>query len=184
MDKNEILEVLSAFSASSATLLHYEKSGIVFTLDKTVQRGGSTVVPAPSYAATPVHTALGYAPVPQPELSAPMIATEPTPPVVTAQPTAQPTTQIETVQPVAAQSSGQGTPVKAQLVGVYYGAPTPDSDPFIKVGQEVKEGDTLCIIEAMKVMNEIKAPKSGRIVNILVESGDLVEFGQVLVEIG
>lgn len=73
-----------------------------------------------------------------------------------------------------------GTQVKSPLVGTFYSSPSPDEPPFVLVGQEVKEGDTLCIIEAMKVMNEIKAPCSGKVVRIMVQPGDMVEYNQLL----
>jgi acetyl-CoA carboxylase biotin carboxyl carrier protein len=66
------------------------------------------------------------------------------------------------------------------MVGTFYRAASPDSDPFVSVGSEVGPETVLCIIEAMKVMNEIKAETSGRIVEILVENGEPVEFGQPL----
>ncbi|RJQ32942.1 MAG: acetyl-CoA carboxylase biotin carboxyl carrier protein [Peptococcaceae bacterium] len=71
-------------------------------------------------------------------------------------------------------------PVVAPLVGTFYQAPAPDAPPFIKVGEQVKAGQTLCIIEAMKLMNEISAPNDGEIVKVLVENGQPVEYGQVL----
>lgn len=74
--------------------------------------------------------------------------------------------------------------VKAPLVGTFYAAPAVGSDPFVRVGQQVHTGDTLCIIEAMKVMNEIKAPKSGCIIDIKVKNGDTVQFGDDLMAIG
>ena len=73
--------------------------------------------------------------------------------------------------------------VKSPLVGTFYNAPSPDSSPFVKVNQAVQEGDVLCIIEAMKVMNEIRSPFSGTIKRILVSNETMVEFGQVLIEI-
>ena len=73
-----------------------------------------------------------------------------------------------------------GTQVKSPLVGTFYSSPSPDEPPFVLAGQEVKEGDTLCIIEAMKVMNEIKAPCSGKVVRIMAQPGDLVEYNQLL----
>jgi acetyl-CoA carboxylase biotin carboxyl carrier protein len=73
--------------------------------------------------------------------------------------------------------------VLAPLVGVFYSAASPDADPFVEVGQVVNEGDTLCILEAMKVLNEIKATKSGKVAAIHAANGDVVEFNQVLMEI-
>ena len=74
----------------------------------------------------------------------------------------------------------QGTEVLAPMVGTYYSAASPDAQPYVHVGDEVTAGDTLCIIEAMKMMNNIEAETSGRIVAIQVENGQPVEYGQVL----
>lgn len=76
-----------------------------------------------------------------------------------------------------------GEAIKAPLVGVYYSKNSPEAKPFVEVGSHVNAGDTLCIIEAMKVMNEIKAPISGTITGILVKDEELVEFDQVLMSI-
>ncbi len=85
--------------------------------------------------------------------------------------------------PAAAQAP-QGHQVKAPMVGTFYRAPNPNSSPFVEVGQAVKEGEPLCIIEAMKLLNEIEADKSGVIKEILVENGEPVEYGQPLFVIG
>jgi acetyl-CoA carboxylase biotin carboxyl carrier protein len=74
----------------------------------------------------------------------------------------------------------EGHVVKAPMVGTFYRSPSPDAKPFIEVGQAVKEGDTICIIEAMKLMNEIEADASGVVKAILVENGQPVEYGQPL----
>jgi acetyl-CoA carboxylase biotin carboxyl carrier protein len=66
------------------------------------------------------------------------------------------------------------------MVGTFYMAPSPDAEPFVSVGKTVKQGDVVCIIEAMKMMNEIKAEIAGNVVEICVEDGQPVEFGQVL----
>lgn len=76
-----------------------------------------------------------------------------------------------------------GTSVKSPIVGVFYLASSPESDPYVTVGKTVKKGDTVCIIEAMKVMNEIKAPCDGTVASIFVENEELVEFDQVLMVI-
>lgn len=78
----------------------------------------------------------------------------------------------------------QGHVVKAPMVGTFYRAPNPGAAPFVDVGQSVKEGDPLCIIEAMKLLNEIEADKAGVIKEILVENGEPVEYGQPLFVIG
>ena len=70
--------------------------------------------------------------------------------------------------------------IKSPLVGTYYSSATPNGTPYVTVGSKVKKGDTLCIIEAMKVMNEIKAPIDGTVTSIMANTEDLVEFDQVL----
>ncbi|MDD6274667.1 MAG: acetyl-CoA carboxylase biotin carboxyl carrier protein [Clostridiaceae bacterium] len=73
--------------------------------------------------------------------------------------------------------------VTSPMVGVFYAAPSPDREPFVSVGSRVREGDTLCIIEAMKLMNEITAECDGEIVDVCAVNGDVVEFGQTLFKI-
>lgn len=94
---------------------------------------------------------------------------------------AAPQTQPAAASPV--EESFSGTPVEAPLVGIFYSAPAPEEPPFIEVGQQVKKGDTLFIIEAMKTMNEITAPCDGTVSRILAQNGDMVEYKQVLVVI-
>ena len=72
------------------------------------------------------------------------------------------------------------TEVKSPLVGVYYAAPSPDAETFVSIGSKVKTGDILCIIETMKLMNEILAEQDGEIVDICIKNGDIAEYGQVL----
>lgn len=78
----------------------------------------------------------------------------------------------------------EGTPLKAPMVGVFYNAPSPDAKPFVSVGDFVKKGDTLCVIEAMKLFNEISAEKDGKVLEICVRNGQVVEYGQTLFYIG
>ncbi len=75
------------------------------------------------------------------------------------------------------------TYILSPMVGTFYGAPSPDSPPYVKTGQEVKADDVVCILEAMKVFNEIKAELEGKIVEVLVENGSPVEYGQKLFKI-
>lgn len=70
--------------------------------------------------------------------------------------------------------------VLAPMVGTFYQAPAPGAEPFVCPGSQVKSGDTLCILEAMKLMNEIEAEIEGEVVEVAVQNGDLVEFGQIL----
>jgi acetyl-CoA carboxylase biotin carboxyl carrier protein len=84
-----------------------------------------------------------------------------------------------TEQPIAA-GEPEGNKVTAPMVGTYYNSPSPAAEAFVQVGDEVQVGDTLCIIEAMKMMNQIEAEVAGRIKAIQVENAEPVEFGQVL----
>ncbi len=74
----------------------------------------------------------------------------------------------------------KGTPIKSPMVGTFYSSPSPDDAPFVKVGDNIGAGQVVCIIEAMKLMNEIEAEASGKVTEICVKNGDSVEFGQVL----
>ncbi|MFM8152892.1 MAG: acetyl-CoA carboxylase biotin carboxyl carrier protein, partial [Polynucleobacter victoriensis] len=95
-------------------------------------------------------------------------------------PAAAPTAPAEAAAPAAP----TGHAVKSPMVGTFYRSPTPGADAFVKIGDTVKEGQTLCIIEAMKLLNEIESDKSGVVKEILCENGQGVEFGQALFIIG
>lgn len=99
---------------------------------------------------------------------------------------AAPAASAAAADPVAAQSPAPsaGLLIRSPMVGVFYAAPTEDSEPFIKEGDHVKKGDTLCVIEAMKLMNEIPAEQDGVITGILVKNGQTVEYGTPLFQIG
>lgn len=104
-------------------------------------------------------------------------------PVCTVTPSAQPAStalEAKVDPPVAAPAAET---INAPMVGTFYRAPSPGAKPFVSVGQKVRAGETVCIIEAMKLLNEIEAEFDGEIINVLVENGDPVEFGQPLFEI-
>jgi len=84
------------------------------------------------------------------------------------------------LEKAASESIPAGHTVKSPMVGTYYEAASPGTKPFVEVGQQVNAGDTLCIIEAMKMLNQIEADKAGTVVAVLVENGQPVEFGQPL----
>jgi len=123
-----------------------------------------------------------YAPAPAPAatgMSMPMIAA---PMVAAGTPGNNAGT---TAAPVAAPAElPKGNIVKSPMVGTFYRSPSPGANPFIEVGQAVKPGDTLCIIEAMKLLNEIEAEVTGEVKEVLVENGQAVEYGQPLFVIG
>ena len=100
-------------------------------------------------------------------------------------PAPAPTGGAPAAAPAAEPEPGsEGHVVKAPMVGTFYRSASPDAKPFVEVGQAVKEGDTICIIEAMKLMNEIEADASGVVKAILVENGQPVEYGQALFILG
>ncbi|WP_444929525.1 acetyl-CoA carboxylase biotin carboxyl carrier protein [Microbulbifer sp. SSSA002] len=114
-------------------------------------------------------------------------AAQPVAPVYTAPPAPvqTPPAAAATTAPVEKESKPalSGHAVKSPMVGTYYAAPSPGAEPFVKVGQQVKAGDVVCIVEAMKMMNQIEADKAGTIESILLEDGQPVEFDQPLVTI-
>ena len=83
-------------------------------------------------------------------------------------------------QPVAKEPEAKGRAITSPMVGTFYAASSPDAAPFVEVGSTVNAGDVVCIIEAMKLMNEIKSEQSGKVVQICVKNGDPIEYGQVL----
>ena len=102
---------------------------------------------------------------------------------VAATPTSAPVVCQTTVNPVVVEvekEAPKGKAITSPMVGTFYAAPSPDAEPFVEVGKTISEGDVVCIIEAMKLMNEIKAEQSGKVTQICVKNGDPVEFGQVL----
>jgi acetyl-CoA carboxylase biotin carboxyl carrier protein len=123
---------------------------------------------APSSA--PANMALPAAPVAVPPVL------PPTPATAEAAPSAAPAP----VPPAAAPAQEQQHVIKSPIVGTFYAGPSPDAGPFVKVGDVVEAGQTVCIIEAMKLMNEIEADISGEVARILVENGQPVEYGEPL----
>ncbi len=100
-------------------------------------------------------------------------------------PAAQPPAPISNHPAVAENTpdndySNEGHVITSPMVGVFYSSPSPEEPPFIAKGQAVKSGDVICIIEAMKIMNQIEADADGKLVRVLVESGEAVEYGQAL----
>lgn len=114
-----------------------------------------------------------------PQLSVPVA-----PPMVAAATVQQPIENEPTVAETAEPSGGfSGKVVRSPMVGTFYAAPSPDADPFVKVGQSVAVGDTLCMVEAMKMFNQIESEYEGKIKQILVENGQPIEFDEPLFEI-
>ena len=104
-------------------------------------------------------------------------------PAVAAAPQAAPVAPAQasaSAQAPAAKEEVKGKAITSPMVGTFYAASSPDAAPFVEVGSTVNVGDVVCIIEAMKLMNEIKAEQAGKVVQICVKNGDPIEFGQVL----
>jgi acetyl-CoA carboxylase biotin carboxyl carrier protein len=110
-------------------------------------------------------------------LMPPAVYPQPAPAIVT------PSNVKTTTMAADKDSKVSGNLISSPMVGTYYSAPSPSAKPFVTVGQHVNEGDTVGIIEAMKIMNQIEADLSGTVVEILVKDGEAVEFGQALIVI-
>lgn len=159
MDLAYIERLLKLFDDSSATELTVEEEGSKISIAKTVQQQVVTVS-APLSAPAPV-------PTPSPSTTPAPVA-EPTP-VVPATTTPEPV---------------QGKAINSPMVGTFYRSSSPDAPPFVQVGDTVSIGTTLCIVEAMKLMNEIESDVAGTVVKVLVENGKPVEYNQPLFLIG
>ena len=154
MEERELKELVSLFEQSSLQVMEIEKKEGALRI--RMEKGGAQeAAPAAQAAQTaPALQAAGSASAPAPSLQKPEAGLSP-----------------------------NWEKVTAPLVGTFYAAPSPDEPPFVQVGQQVEKGQVLCLIEAMKMMNELKSPVSGTIRRICGENGALAEFGQVLFEI-
>ena len=110
---------------------------------------------------------------------APEIVNVATPAQVAAQPAAQPQSVADSAE-TAAKPSVKGKAITSPMVGTFYASSSPEAEPFVEIGSDIKEGDVVCIIEAMKLMNEIKSEHAGKITQICVKNGDPIEYGQIL----
>ena len=163
MNPKDLKEILRALEIADV----HEFSLKTADYDLSLRRGAD----APVYVTQPQQTQPQQVQQPQvpPQAAAPQVAQ------VTA-PEAAPATQAAPVPATAT----PGTPVKAPIVGTYYNSSSPDAPVYVKVGDSVAAGQILCIIEAMKLMNEIEAETSGTLREILVKNGEPVEYGQTL----
>lgn len=162
MNISEIKDLLAQFDASTLREFSYKNNGEELSLSKNQTS---------SVAAAPV--------APTVEVVAPA-------PQAPAAPAAAPTPAVETESvedATASATAAEGEVVESPLVGVAYLSPTPEKPAFISVGDTVKKGQTLLIVEAMKVMNEVPAPKDGVITEILVTNEEVVDYGKGLVRI-
>ncbi|SFN83610.1 acetyl-CoA carboxylase biotin carboxyl carrier protein [Eubacterium pyruvativorans] len=157
MEDTKLYELIDRFEGSSLTLLHLEEGDLKIRLERALTPGA-----LPASAGSASSTACSLAG------SASSTACSP---AGSASSTA------------CSPASAAPAQVKAPLVGVFYAAPKPEEPPFVQVGQEVRKGQVLCLVEAMKMMNELTSPVDGIVRAIHGRNGELVEFDQVLFEI-
>lgn len=167
MDSQKIVkDLLNEFKESDLTEFEMETAELRLRFGRGVNAGsgmasGNTAAPAASFEGA---------------ASAPEAAKESAPAG-----TAKGTANTESAPAAAADDNLE--PVKAPLVGTFYAAPSPDADPFVQEGQKVSKGETLCILEAMKMMNELTAPYDLIVRRILGVNGEMAEYNQVLFEV-
>lgn len=157
MDSKRLAEIADVMEDRGLTRVRVEEpDGTAVELERaSAAQPVAVPMPMPSAMAAPVAAPVTAPVAPEPAAQAPAAAPEP-----------------------------QGVEVTAPMVGVFYAAPAPGDEPFVRVGSKVKAGETLCIIEAMKVLNEVTAEADGKVLEICVADGDLVEFGSCLMRIG
>jgi acetyl-CoA carboxylase biotin carboxyl carrier protein len=155
-DIRSLIELVDSSSLGELTL---ESGNVRLQLKKAT-------TPQPAVIAAPAHVAAAPAPL-----------------VVAAPPTA-PAVAVPAAPPSEPAPSVARSVVKSPMVGTFYSAPSPDAKPYASIGDRVEAGQVLCIIEAMKLMNEIESEVAGTVAKILVKNGEPVEFGQPLFEIG
>lgn len=157
MDSKRLAEIADVMEDRGLTRVRVEEpDGTAVELERaSAAQPVAVPMPMPSAMAAPVAAPAAMPAAPEPAAQAPAAAPEP-----------------------------KGVEVTAPMVGVFYAAPAPGDEPFVHVGSKVKAGETLCIIEAMKVLNEVTAEADGEVLEICVADGDLVEFGSCLMRIG
>ena len=156
MDIEQMIRLVNTVSASNLTEFSYEESGMTVRLEK---KQGKTVI---YQNMAPMEAAIGISPASAKE-SVPMAGMA-----------------EESTQPHAEKDGVEGKVITSPLVGVFYAAPAEDAEAFVQVGDTVKKGQVLAIVEAMKLMNDIESDYDGTIAEILVENGQAVEYGQPL----
>jgi len=172
LDLKELKEILQILEEKEIEEFELEEEGMKLRIRKAA-------APSGNHASAPAVVPLMPAVMP-----AVMPGMAPAPPLVAAAPGPAPAHE-PAAAPVPAEAGDPSlTVVKSPIVGTFYRTPDPNSPPFVEVGDRVRVGQVLCIIEAMKLMNEIEAKRAGRIEKILVENGQPVEYGQPLFLIG
>jgi acetyl-CoA carboxylase biotin carboxyl carrier protein len=159
---HEIRELIRLIDASKIDEFEIDNEGAKITIRKSV---GTTQVVVPAQETAPVQPVAAAAPAVAPTPAAPVAPTAPAAPATPAP---------------SEESDANLHKIVSPMVGTFYRAPAPDAAPYVKEGDKVDEKTVVCIVEAMKLMNEIEAEVRGTIVKVLVENGQLVEYGQPL----
>ncbi|AWN23727.1 acetyl-CoA carboxylase biotin carboxyl carrier protein [Deinococcus irradiatisoli] len=174
MNPEDLKKILDALSAADVREFALKTGEFDLSLRRGPQamQGGGASLPAASAAPS----------APQPSTPAAASAAAPAPATPAApQPSASTPAPAETPAATSpAPAAATGTPLKAPIVGTFYASSSPDAPPYVKVGDRVEAGQVLCIIEAMKLMNEIEAETAGVVREILVKNAEPVEYGQTL----
>jgi len=170
MDYKAIINLIKEMNQTDLTKVEIEEEGVRICLEKAGTPVGECVNPQINFAANsmpyPVYTQpMNFNPAANSAASNPQVTSASITPAAAAEQPQEDTNHKKQVSP---------------MVGTYYCQPSPDKAPFVKVGDKVKKGQTLCIIEAMKLMNEIESEHDGEIVKILINNEDMVEYGQPL----
>lgn len=163
MDLKTIKNLLNLISESDVNEVSIEEGDFKIKIKKqpdTINKGGAAPM---------------YMPQQQVEYQVPQQPANPAPSQAAA-----PSAQSDSG---SAAGANKGATITSPIVGTFYSSPTPDDPPFVKPGDTISKGDVLCIVEAMKIMNEIEAEVSGKIVNVLVDNAQPVEYDQPLFEI-
>ncbi len=159
MDLKEIKQLMKMLEQSDISEIEIEEEGKKLRITKNFPSGNGEV----HFVSAPVPAAAQ--PMPQQMVAEAPLSVQ---------------SEVPTEAPVPAVKQDNLVEVRSPMVGTFYRAPSPDADPYVEVGQNVAVGQTLCIVEAMKLMNEIESEVSGKIAEILVENAQPVEYNQVL----
>ena len=168
MNNKEILDLVNIFENSTLSRMKLEREDFSLTLERAAAQTIAQTVAVPMQPMQMANAA-GNAGVP----GAAALGAAGT----------APTAELAAADDAPQNKAENLIQVKAPLVGVYYAAPSPDELPYVKVGDKVEKGQVLCLVEAMKMMNELKAPAAGTIRSAKGVNGQLVEFDQVLFEV-
>ncbi|GAQ20624.1 acetyl-CoA carboxylase, bitoin carboxyl carrier protein [Deinococcus grandis] len=181
MNPNDLKQILDALTYADVREFSLRTGSFDLSLKRGPQAFAAPTpmpTPGPAPVAAPM-PAPAFAPMPAPAMpahAAPAPQVQDSAPAAPAQAAAPaPAAEVPAEKPAS-----KGTPVKAPIVGTFYASSSPDAAPYVKVGDTVAAGQVLCIIEAMKLMNEIEAEQGGTIREILVKNAEPVEYGQTL----